>query len=225
MSPGTELAIFTGSHIGFTLPQPPFPLMPHRPGYALVGEVQALGSAVQGLRAGQRVLMEAGHGTFALADTRTHAVVPVPDAVPSTQAPLARMAGIAFTALRLAPPALGDRVVVLGLGLVGLLAGQLYRLAGARPVVGVDRLASRLHLAEHLGLLPVDASGEETSIALGRILGARGGTSWWRPRAIPPSSRPPWRRQGGAGRSSYWAPRAGPWSSTSTAWCTAKPSA
>jgi threonine dehydrogenase-like Zn-dependent dehydrogenase len=174
VSPGTELAIFTGSHIGFTLAQPPFPLIPHRPGYALVGEVTGLGSAVQGLAVGQRVLMEARHGTFALADTRTHAVVPVPDAVSSTQAPLARMAGIAFTALRLVPPALGERVVVLGLGLVGLLAGQLYRLAGARPVVGVDRLVPRLRLAEKLGILPVDVSREQVQVALGRVLGERG---------------------------------------------------
>ena len=174
VSPGTELAIFTGSHIGFTLPQPPFPMMPHRPGYAMVGEVQALGTAVQGLRVGQRVLMEAGHGTFALADIRTHAVVLVPDGVPDEVAPLARMAGIAFTALRLAPPELGERVAVLGLGLVGLLAGQLYRLAGARPVVGVDRLAPRLRLAEGMGILPVDASREEIPIALERVLGAGG---------------------------------------------------
>jgi 2-desacetyl-2-hydroxyethyl bacteriochlorophyllide A dehydrogenase len=174
VSPGTELAIYTGSHIGFTLPQPPFPLMPHRPGYAMVGEVQALGSAVQGLRLGQRVLMEAGHGTFTLADTRTHGVVPVPDGVPDEVAPLARLAGIAFTALRLAPPALGERVVVLGQGLVGLLAGQLYRLAGARPVVGVDRLAARLCLAEQMGILPVNASREEIPAALERVLGKQG---------------------------------------------------
>jgi 2-desacetyl-2-hydroxyethyl bacteriochlorophyllide A dehydrogenase len=174
VSPGTELAIFTGSHIGFTMSQPPFPLMPHRPGYAMVGEVHAVGAAVQGLQVGERVLMEAGHGTFALADTRTHGVVPVPDAVPSSRAPLARMAGIAFTALRLAPPELGGRVVILGLGLVGLLAAQLYRLAGARPVLGVDRLAPRLRLAEQLGIRPVDASHEEIPAALGRALGARG---------------------------------------------------
>jgi threonine dehydrogenase-like Zn-dependent dehydrogenase len=174
VSPGTELALFTGSHIGFALAEPPFPMMPHRPGYAMLGEVHALGSAVRGLRVGERVLMEAGHGSFAVADTRTHAAVPVPDGVPDEVAPLARMAGIAFTALRLAPPELGERVVVLGQGLVGLLAGQLYRLAGARPVVGVDRLASRLHLAEKMGLLPVDVSHEEVSTALGRVLGARG---------------------------------------------------
>ena len=174
VSPGTELAIYTGTHMGFNLAEPPFPLIPHRPGYALVGEVEALGSEVQGLAVGQRVLMEAGHGTVAVADTRTHAVVPVPVGVPSTHAPLARMAGIAFTALRLAPPQLGDRVAVLGLGLVGLLVCQLFRLAGARPVLGVDRLPSRLKLAEALGIVPVDTSREELLPALRRALGSHG---------------------------------------------------
>ena len=168
------MAIYTGTHIGYSLPEPPFPLMPHRPGYAMVGEVTALGSAVQGLAMGQRVLMETGHGTMAVADTRTHAVVPVPAAVPSTRAPLARLAGIAFTALRVAPPQLGDRVVVLGLGLVGLLSGQLFHLAGARPVVGMDRLAERLKLAEACGITPADASREEPAAAVGRVIGASG---------------------------------------------------
>jgi threonine dehydrogenase-like Zn-dependent dehydrogenase len=174
VSPGTELAIYTGTHMGFSLPEPPFPLIPHRPGYALVGEIAVLGSAVQGLAVGQRVLMEAGHGTMAVADTRTHAVVPVPGGLSSVHAPLARMAGIAFTALRLAPPQLGDAVVVLGLGLVGLLAGQLFRLAGARPVLGVDRLPARLTLAEAFGVVPVDTSREELLPALRRALGSRG---------------------------------------------------
>ncbi len=172
VSPGTELAIYTGAHMGFSLPEPPFPLIPHRPGYALVGEVKALGSAVEGLKLRQRVLMEAGHGTAAVADTRTHAVVPVPAAVPSAHAPLGRMAGIAFTALRLAPPQLGEQVVVLGLGLVGLFAGQLFHLAGGRPVLGMDQLPSRLKLAEGFGILPVDASHEEPVPALRRALGS-----------------------------------------------------
>lgn len=174
VSPGTELAIYTGTHMGYSLPEPPFPLIPHRPGYALVGEVEALGSAVAGFEVGQRVLMEAGHGTVAAADTRTQAVVPIPAGVSSVHAPLARMAGIAFTALRLAPPQLGERVVLLGLGLVGLLAGQLFRLAGARPVLGVDRLPFRLKLAEGFGISTVDASREEPGPALERVLGANG---------------------------------------------------
>ena len=63
ISVGTELALYTGTHIGFTRPDPPFPMMPQRPGYALVGRVIAVGDAVEGIHAGQRVLMEAPHGT------------------------------------------------------------------------------------------------------------------------------------------------------------------
>ncbi len=174
VSGGTELAIFTGTHIGFALPEPPFPLMPHRPGYALVGRVTALGSGVCGLAAGDRVFMEAGHGTFATADTRTHAVLPVPDAVADSHAALARMAGISFTALRLAPPQLGESVLIIGQGLVGLMAAQLYRLAGARPVVGADRLRARLALAEGFGVVPLDTTDEPLPAGAARILGGLG---------------------------------------------------
>jgi 2-desacetyl-2-hydroxyethyl bacteriochlorophyllide A dehydrogenase len=174
VSAGTELAIYTGTHIGFTLPQPPFPLIPHRPGYALVGTVRSMGQEVHGLSAGQRVLMEAGHGSIAVADTRTQAVVRVPEQVADEDAPLARLAGIALTALRLAPPQLGESAVVFGLGLVGLLTGQLYRLAGARPVIGVDRLSVRLALARSFGVLPIDAARASVPESLQGLLGDRG---------------------------------------------------
>lgn len=174
VSAGTELAIYTGTHIGFSLPEPPFPLMPHRPGYALVGTVRAVGREVHGLAAGQRVFAEAGHGSWATADTRTHAVVPVPEALSDEHAPLARLAGISFTALRLAPPQLGETAVIFGLGLVGLLAGQLYRLAGARPVIGVDRLAARLALAKSFGIVPLDSGEQSLPHATARLLGGRG---------------------------------------------------
>jgi 2-desacetyl-2-hydroxyethyl bacteriochlorophyllide A dehydrogenase len=174
VSAGTELAIYTGTHIGFTLPEPPFPLMPHRPGYALVGRVTALGSQVSGLAVGDRVFMEAGHGTFAMADARTHAILPVPDAVADSHATLARMAGISFTALRLAPSQLGESVLIIGLGLVGLMAAQLYRLAGARPVIGADRLPARLALAEACGVIPLDTTNRPPPAGAARILGGRG---------------------------------------------------
>lgn len=48
ISAGTELAIYAGSHIGYSLPNPPFPLMPHYLGYALVGEIVACGEAARG---------------------------------------------------------------------------------------------------------------------------------------------------------------------------------
>lgn len=161
ISPGTELAIFTGSHIGFSLPQPPLPLIPSNPGYALVGEVVRTGSGVgrdratERIQVGQRVLVEAPHGTFAIVHVRKNPPVILPDQIPNDVAPFIRMAKIGITALRMAPPRLGESVLVMGMGLVGLLCAQLYRIAGSRPVVGTDLLDNRLDLADRFGITPL----------------------------------------------------------------------
>lgn len=147
ISAGTELAIYTGSHIGFSLPNPPFPLIPNRPGYAMMGEVIAVGADVKDVCAGQRVMAEVSHSTFNVINTRCDAYVVLPDGVRDDDAPLIRMAKIGLTAIRLAPAQLGEAVVVYGLGMVGELAAQLYRLNGVRPVIGIDQIPSRLALA------------------------------------------------------------------------------
>jgi 2-desacetyl-2-hydroxyethyl bacteriochlorophyllide A dehydrogenase len=157
ISVGTELALYTGTHIGFTLPDPPFPMMPQRPGYALVGRVTAVGREVKEFRPGQRVLIEAPHGTAAAVDVRQTTVIPLPGAISHAEGTLVRMAGIALTAARVAPLQLGETVVVYGLGVVGLLAAQLFRLNGAQPIIGVDRLVSRLEVARACGIVPLNA--------------------------------------------------------------------
>lgn len=161
VSVGTELALYTGSHIGFTLPNPPFPMMPQRPGYALVGRVTALGQAVKSFHKGQRVLAEAPHGEHAVLDVRHASVTPVPDGVDDAQAALARMVYIAFTAACVAPVRLGQAVAVYGLGLVGQLAAQLFHLHGARPVIGIDRLPERLAIARTHGIETIAADQED----------------------------------------------------------------
>jgi len=155
ISPGTELAIYTGSHIGFTLPNPPFPLIPSNPGYALVGEVVRTGSMVETVKIGQRVLVEAPHGTFAIVNVMKNPPILLPETISNEVAPFIRMAKIGITAIRVAPPCLGESVLVFGMGLVGLLCGQLYRLGGARPVVGTDLLQKRLDLAAQFGIVPL----------------------------------------------------------------------
>jgi predicted dehydrogenase len=59
--------------------------------------------------------------------------------------------------LRLAAPTLGETVVVYGLGLIGLLTVQLARANGCE-VIGIDRDASRLTLAERFGARTVAAT-------------------------------------------------------------------
>jgi 2-desacetyl-2-hydroxyethyl bacteriochlorophyllide A dehydrogenase len=174
ISIGTELALYTGSHIGFTLPDPPFPMMPQRPGYAFVGRIAAMGSKVIGYRVGQRVLIEAPHGTAAVVDVRYTSVVPLPDEISMAAGTLVRMAGIALTAVRVAPVELGDSVAVIGLGLVGLLATQLYRLNGALPVIGIDRLPSRLQVAQDHGAVALCATGAELPGEVALITQGRG---------------------------------------------------
>lgn len=56
----------------------------------------------------------------------------VPEGVPPAQAAYGTLGAIALHGVRRARISLGDRVVVIGLGLVGLLAVQLARAAGAR---------------------------------------------------------------------------------------------
>ena len=57
--------------------------------------------------------------------------------------------------------ALGDPVLVIGQGLIGLIATQLVRLSGANPIIGIDVDASRLALSRKLGAdLTFDARDE-----------------------------------------------------------------
>ncbi len=174
ISVGTELALYTGTHIGFTLPDPPFPMMPQRPGYALVGRVTAVGDEVEGVQPGGRVLIEAPHGSAVAVDIRQTTVLPLPDELGDDEATLIRMAGIALTAVRVAPLQLGEAVAVFGLGLVGQLAAQLFRLNGGHPVIGIDRLPSRIETAQANGALTLNADEVEVPEEVSRLTGGRG---------------------------------------------------
>lgn len=174
VSVGTELALYTGTHIGFTLPNPPFPMMPQRAGYALVGEVSAIGDKVDTIKVGDQVMMEAPHGTAAMMDSRSDRLVVLPEKMDAAQGSLIRMADIALTTLRVAPVQLGDPVVVYGLGLVGHLAAQLYRLNGAYPVIGVDLLPGRLEVAEANGILALNPAELDIQSEVSRLTKGHG---------------------------------------------------
>ena len=174
VSVGTELALYTGAHIGFTLPTPPFPMMPQRPGYAFVGRVTAVGEAVEYIQPGQRVMMEAPHGSAALMDARQERLVVLPQDLEEAEGTLIRMADIALTSVRVASPQLGDAVVVYGMGLVGQLAAQLYRLNGANPVIGIDLLPNRLDVAGANGILPLNPEQVDVRVEVARLTGGRG---------------------------------------------------
>jgi len=68
----------------------------------------------------------------------------------------------------------GQSVVVLGLGGVGLSAVQGARLAGADPIIAIDRVAEKLSLAEKLGATHTLLAGDEARREVRALTGGRG---------------------------------------------------
>jgi 2-desacetyl-2-hydroxyethyl bacteriochlorophyllide A dehydrogenase len=79
------------------------------------------------------------------------ALARVPDALPTEAAAMVEPATVALHAVRRRPPRLGDRVLVLGAGPIGLFALQLARAAGAGEVFVLEPSATRRGLADSVG--------------------------------------------------------------------------
>ncbi|MCA9689706.1 MAG: bi-domain-containing oxidoreductase [Nannocystaceae bacterium] len=74
----------------------------------------------------------------------------VPEGVTAEDAAFVTVGAIALQGVRQAAPVLGERVVVIGLGLIGQLTAQLLR-AGGCKVLGHDLDPARMDLAQRLG--------------------------------------------------------------------------
>jgi L-iditol 2-dehydrogenase len=90
------------------------------------------------------------------------------------EAALLEPLGVAIHTVDLARIRVGDSVVILGAGPIGLLILQIALLAGAAPVFMVDPLPWRLERARAWGGAPVDGSGDDAIAALQRETRGRG---------------------------------------------------
>ncbi len=77
--------------------------------------------------------------------------IPMPDSISDVGAALLEPLGVALHAIGLAHIQLGDDVMVIGCGAIGLLLIQLARLAGARHIYASDKHPWRLELATACG--------------------------------------------------------------------------
>ena len=147
VSAGTEGAGFTG-----LIEEMPGrdATYPRRTGYGHLGDVVAIGEDVTMCEPGDRVLSFSNHASYVKADTSRMAL-PVPTDVAGEHLVFARMAGVGISALRSSSVQPGDTVVIIGMGLVGNFAAQLFSLAGADVLVA-DRSADRLERAAACGL-------------------------------------------------------------------------
>ena len=174
ISPGTELAMYTQTHIGFPDPTNTYAKYPFYPGYTAVGRVEATGSDVRDYAPGDVVFFPGHHQTYSLVSPNQTIVLAVPQSLPYSRVPFIRMAEISNTAVLMSDVRSGDTVVVLGLGLVGNLAAQLFQLQGAR-VIGVDLVPFRRELARQAGIeQTVAAEQQDVAAAVRELTGAEG---------------------------------------------------
>ncbi len=134
-------------------------------GYSCAGVVRDTGGASK-LHVGQRVACAgAGYANHAeVVSVPTNLVAAVSDGVSMRDAAFTTLGAIALQGVRRASPSLGERVVVVGLGLLGLIAVQLLRASGAR-IAGVEPDGRRRALAAELGVeLAVTPSDAATAI-------------------------------------------------------------
>ncbi|MGC4192301.1 MAG: zinc-binding alcohol dehydrogenase [Thermomicrobiales bacterium] len=155
VSPGTEGA----SYQGLLMPSGQERSYPDQPGYANVGEVIAAGPE-SGFAVGDRVFSTAKHVSHARLDTRSKLVERVPDGLAPEKAVFARLAMVSMSTFRTSPARMGDKVAVVGLGLVGNLAAQLAQIGGMETLA-IDIIPWRTDLAttcgiEHVLLAPDD---------------------------------------------------------------------
>lgn len=121
-------------------------------GYSAAGVVEAVDPLNRRFRVGDLVACGGAECAFhaemiAVPDLL---VAPIPEGVEDWQAAYTTLASISLQAVRQAEPRLGDRVLVIGQGLVGLMVTQLLCVSGAR-VLAVDYDTSRLSVATRMG--------------------------------------------------------------------------
>tara|TARA_A100001015_G_scaffold318888_1_gene440119 strand:+ start:3666 stop:5810 length:2145 start_codon:yes stop_codon:yes gene_type:complete len=117
-------------------------------GYSNVGTIIEIGEDVRNLKVGDRIVSNAPHAEFA--SVVENLCCRVPSTVSVETAVFTVVSSIALEAIRLAKPNLGERYVVQGVGLVGLIAVQLL-LANGCSVLAVDVNNERLKIAKGYG--------------------------------------------------------------------------
>jgi 2-desacetyl-2-hydroxyethyl bacteriochlorophyllide A dehydrogenase len=211
---GSDLNIAAG-----LFPPTPFPIIP---GHEFAGEVVAVGAGIDFVAEGDRVAVDpslfcghckwcrVGRGNLcdnwgAIGDTvngaaAEYVAVPavnchrIPDSMTWAEAAMVEPLSCAVHAIRMAPPRVGESVLVIGGGTMGLLTGQLLARGGASILALVERKAERLPIGTAVGFGPtfadvpsaleerpagydlvVDATGVPAAIEAGFNAVAKGG--------------------------------------------------
>ncbi len=141
-------------------------------GYANAGEIVAVKGEVKDLRVGMRVAAMGGgarHTNYACVPVNL--VVPIPDNLSYEQAAFACLGATALQAIRRTEAQLGEYGVVMGLGIVGNLLGQLAQLSGVR-VMGWEGYENRIEMAHKCGIVNTVNFKSSDPVAVTKVFAA-----------------------------------------------------
>ncbi|HHY46909.1 MAG TPA: alcohol dehydrogenase catalytic domain-containing protein [Firmicutes bacterium] len=139
----SEVDLWEGRRSGATFPS--------YPGHEISGTVEKVGSAVQTLRKGDRVVVYTYGGFAEYCKVPGSEAILIPDGIPFDVAAMTEPVGSAIAAGWRSRVRIGDRVGVIGVGFMGALMIQVALLQGALEVVAIDIRPEALDAAREAG--------------------------------------------------------------------------
>ena len=149
VSPGTERANFIGDP-NVSPAHEPRVKFPRRVGYSSAGIVAKVGEGVTRVKVGDRVAcFKSVHSEYCVMDEKyAH---PIPDELTFSEAAMLHIATFPLAAIRKCRLEIGESAIVMGQGMLGMMAVGLLRAAGACPIIAVDPLKEKRDQALTLG--------------------------------------------------------------------------
>ena len=123
-------------------------------GYSLVGRVQSVGDGVDPSHLGQRVFCFSPHASFAVVDAAS--AMRVPEGISAEDAAFLPAVETAVSLVMALRPLIGERVAVVGQGLIGLLAAAVLnemQISATLVDVNPQRLSAAAQLVLSASLL------------------------------------------------------------------------
>jgi 2-desacetyl-2-hydroxyethyl bacteriochlorophyllide A dehydrogenase len=177
VSPGTELAVYTGTHQWLLDPNLPDWKFPFRSGYSAAGTIVAVGKSITGWKPGDRVSFPGNHASAELL-TIGHErgrLWKLPDDLDFEKAALACILRYGMGASIRAGLTLGRSFAVLGLGMIGQAVLRCAQAAGTSPVIGIDSVKMRRDAALAAGAdLVLDPNDANMKAKMNEFLGMKG---------------------------------------------------
>lgn len=127
-------------------------------GYCNAGEVIGIGEGVTEFTIGDRVASNGAHAE--VVSVPKNLVAKIPDNVSYEEASFTVIGSIGLQGIRLVSPTMGETIVVIGLGLIGLITAELL-IANGCNVIGFDFDDQKIILASNKGVKAFNASSTD----------------------------------------------------------------